>query len=169
MSNPYLGEIRMVGFGFAPKNWALCNGQLLQINANQALFSILGTTYGGNGQTNFALPDLRGRVPLHAGTGNSGTYNLGQAAGEELHTLTVNEMPSHGHSAVGNSGSANQANAALHYWGNSNGSNYASTADGNMAAAAVGNAGSGQGHENRSPFQVLNFIICLAGVFPTRS
>src|SRR5436190_16105087 len=96
MSNPFMGEIRIFSFNFAPKSWAMCNGQLMPINQNQALFSLLGTTYGGNGQTTFALPDLRGRTPLHIGDG----HTLGERAGEEVHTVAVNEMPAHTHGSA---------------------------------------------------------------------
>jgi microcystin-dependent protein len=170
MSQPFIGEIRMTGFGFAPKDWAMCNGQMLQINANQALFSVLGTSFGGDGRTTFGLPDMRGRVPMHWGTRQNGsTVALGERAGEEGHTLTIAEIPSHAHGATANASSANQANAASNFWGNSKGGNYAAAADGFLDSGAVVNTGNGQAHENRAPFQVVNYMISLRGIFPSRS
>src|SRR6266511_178123 len=115
MSEPFLGEIRIFGFNFAPRGWAFCNGQLLAISQNTALFSLLGTTYGGNGQTTFSLPDLQGRVPLHTGAG----LTLGARAGEEAPTLIVNEMPAHPHTAVASSNTADQTSPANNYWATS--------------------------------------------------
>ena len=165
MSEPFIGEVRMVGFNFAPRGWATCDGQILPINQNQALFSILGTTYGGNGTTNFALPDLRGRVPFHAGSG----FNLGQKSGEEFHMLAVNEMPAHTHQAVASANSADQTSPIGHFWANGGTPAYASTANATLASQAVANVGGNQGHENRSPFLVVNFIIALQGLFPSRN
>jgi microcystin-dependent protein len=170
-SEPYLGEIMLVSFNFAPKGWALCNGQMLPINQNQALFSILGTTYGGNGQTNFALPDLRGRVPIHFGQGPGlSLRSLGERAGEINHTLSPVELPVHGHGIQASSTTATAAlpsgmfparNAALV-------PQYAlAPADLGMAAGAVGNTGGGQAHPNQQPYLVINFAIALVGLYPS--
>jgi microcystin-dependent protein len=165
MSEPFLGEIRPFSFGFAPKGWAMCNGQLLPINQNQALFSILGTTYGGDGRTTFALPNLQGRTPFHTGNG----FNLGQSSGEQAHTLNSNEMPGHTHAAVASANTANQASPVNNYWAVSQTyTAYASSANETMAPQAVGAVG-GQPHENLSPFLVLNFCIALQGIFPSRN
>jgi microcystin-dependent protein len=168
-SQPLLGQIMMVSFGYAPKGWALCNGQLLPINQNQALFSLLGTFYGGNGQTTFALPNLQGRVPLHMGTG----YNLGQLGGEEAHTLVVGEIPAHQHGVIASSASANVASPIGAFLANSGNTNFASV-DANLAvtplnASAVAVDGGGQPHENRAPYLAINFVIALQGVYPSRS
>lgn len=163
MSDPFLGEVKTTSFTFAPKGWALCNGQLLSIAANQALFSILGTQYGGNGQTTFALPNLQGRLPLHMGNG----YAVGVAGGEESHTLTVNELPAHTHQAASASAATSGSpNGAV--WAPTGPAVYASTPSTTMAPSTVGNTGGSQPHENRAPFLVVNFIIAVQGVFPSR-
>jgi microcystin-dependent protein len=162
MSTPFLCEIRIVSFNFPPKGWAFCNGQLLPINQNQAIFSILGTTYGGDGRVNFGLPNLQGRVPLHTG----GSFTLGQLGGQETHTLT-NAEASHSHGGLANPAVTDQASPAGHFWANAALSNYSTT--GGSAMAPSGPVGGGQGHENRSPFLVLNFIIALVGIFPSRN
>jgi microcystin-dependent protein len=166
MGDPFLGELRIFGFGQAPKGWALCNGQFLPINQNQALFSILGTTYGGNGQTTFALPDLRGRVPIHTGAG----FIEGQAGGQEFHTLTQSEMPAHNHFAQA---ATNQSNTSLpqNNWLGQAGNQYNANASGltTLAAGTVTNVGGSQPHENRQPFIVLSFCIALIGIFPSRN
>jgi microcystin-dependent protein len=165
MSEPFLSEIRIMSFNFAPKGWAMCNGQLLPINQNQALFSLLGTTYGGDGRVNFALPDLRSRVPIHTGSG----HTLGEKGGEQAHTLTMNEMPAHNHIV--------QASSA-------NGASVLPT-DGVLAAAAglygdpvqltallpasVTNVGGSQAHLNIQPFLTLTFCIALQGIFPSQN
>jgi microcystin-dependent protein len=168
MSNPYLGEIRMVGFGFAPKGWALCNGQTMLINQNQPLFALLGTTFGGNGVQNFLLPDFRGRAPLHAGKQPSGpVFTPGQSSGEELHTLSTAEMPSHTHNANASSAGNTLGSPSNNYWASGT-PQYSTTAINTaLAANAIAVNGSSQGHENRSPYQVINFIIALTGIFPT--
>jgi microcystin-dependent protein len=157
-----------VPYNFAPKGWALCNGQLLPINQNQALFALLGTTYGGNGQTTFALPDLRGRVPISSGQGPGlESYNLGQAGGTERVAITAGQMPAHNHALNVHSGKSLQTSAI----GNllANGSVYTNEpANGVANYGAVGNAGSGQAHENRQPYLTLNWIIALQGVFPSQ-
>ena len=169
MSAPFLGELRIAAYTFAPRGWAMCNGQLLSITQNTALFAILGTTYGGNGTTNFALPNFQGRAPIHAGIG----FNLGQAAGELNHTLTLSEMPQHTHTVNGSSGNGNTQSAAGNTWAvegsnttfiYSNGSQ-----DAHMAASAIANNGGNQPHSNMQPFLVLNFIIALQGIFPSRN
>lgn len=181
-----IGEIRMFAGNFAPRSWALCDGQLLPINQNQALFSILGTTYGGDGVTNFALPDLRGRFPMHPGNGPGLTpRSLGEQAGVENVTLNANQIPSHSHSAntevtefvsdnEGNSASPNDGFSAKSGAGdpdytndgNSAGSNLA--ADSHRATTTINNTGGGQSHTNVPPYKCVNFIICLQGIFPSR-
>jgi microcystin-dependent protein len=166
MTEPFLGEIRIFSMGFTPRGWALCNGQLLPINQNQALFSILGTTYGGDGRTTFALPNLMGRVPLHTGSG----LTLGELAGEEAHTLTIAEMPSHMHTAVGGNVAADQSNPTGSVWANAPQNSYSTSPDGSvMNPGAIGLTGASQPHENMSPFLVLNFCIALNGIFPSRN
>jgi microcystin-dependent protein len=164
MSEPFLSEIRIMSFGFPPKGWALCNGQLLPINSNQALFSILGTTYGGNGNTNFALPNLQGRSPMH----RDQSHPLGTAAGESSHTLSVSEMPPHTHPPSGRS-TANTASPANSTWATAPAPAFAGTPDVVMHPAAIGSTGSGQGHDNMPPYQVVNYIVALVGVFPSRN
>jgi microcystin-dependent protein len=168
-AEPLLGEIIMFGGTFAPRGWALCNGQLLAIGDNSSLFALLGTTYGGDGRTTFGLPDLRGRMPLHQGSGPGLTQrNLGQRNGTENHTLSIPEMPSHGHSigvssAVGN---AKMPNDNLLAQSNDGENNFTTgEADGEMTTE---NLGGGQGHNNMPPFLAVNFIIALVGVFPSR-
>jgi microcystin-dependent protein len=166
MSEPFLAEIKIISWNFPPKGWAFCNGQLLPINQNQALFSLLGTTYGGNGQTTFALPNLQGRTPLHTGNG----FNLGESAGEESHTLTIGEMPAHSHPAVGSSNTADQSSPVNNYWAASGAYTvFASSPNEAMAPQLVGLAGGSQPHPNLSPYLVLNFVIALVGIFPSRN
>jgi microcystin-dependent protein len=165
MSEPFLGELRIVSFIFAPQGWALCNGQFLPINQNQALFSLLGTMYGGNGQTTFALPNMQGRVPMHVG----GSHTQGEAAGQESHTVTQSEMPAHTHIVTATTATADTQNAAGNLWASGGQSIYSNTLNVVMAGQATNNAGGSQPHENRSPFLTLNFIICLIGIFPTRN
>ena len=167
MASPFLSEIRLASFDFPPKGWAQCDGQLLPINQNQALFSLLGTTYGGDGRVNFALPDLRGRTPFHMGGG----LTLGERGGEEAHTLITSEIPAHTHPA--NSAAISVGNAIGNYWGDGTavGVNlYASSpVDSPMAAGLIGNNSGGQPHNNLSPYLVLNYIIALQGIFPSQS
>lgn len=166
MSEPYIGEIKIVAFNYPPQGWAFCNGQLLPINQNQALFSILGTMYGGNGQTNFALPNLQGRMPIHAGQ----QHNQGDAGGEATHVLSIPEMPAHVHvpqaaSAVTNPGGT----PAGSVWAQSGGATFAAAPNGSLTSGAIGNAGGSQPHANEAPYLVLNFAIALVGIFPSRN
>ena len=169
MAEPFLGEIRMMSFQYAPQGWAPCNGQMMPINQNQALFSLLGITYGGNGQTTFALPDLRGRTPIHAPHGVTG---LGEKAGEETHTLTSTEMASHMH-MLSVSGSGNQiANPSGQLLASANNLYYSSPSSPKliqMSPTSIATAGSGQPHENRQPYLPIGFCIALAGIFPSRN
>jgi len=172
MAEPFLSEIRIFAFNYAPQGWAFCNGQLLPINQNQALFSLLGTVYGGNGQTNFALPNLRGRSQLHSGSG----FTLGQAGGESAHTVTMSEMSQHTHTLSANqaAGGANvtatQGSPAGKYYANS-GKQTWNTAQPNavMHPSAVANVGGSQPHNNMMPYLVLNFCIALIGIFPSQN
>jgi microcystin-dependent protein len=162
MADPFLSEIRVMSFEFAPKGWALCNGQLLPINQNQALFSLLGTTFGGDGRVNFALPDLRGRTPIHVGSG----HTLGERGGEQAHTLSVAELPTHTHvmMASSNTGDAvNPANAFL-----SSALNVYRPPDNltSLNPQSIGAVGGSQAHLNMQPFLTLSFLIALQGVFP---
>lgn len=165
MAEPFLSEIRIMSFVFAPKGWAQCNGQLLPINQNQALFSLLGTTYGGNGQTNFALPDFRGRIPIHVGSG----HTLGERGGEQAHTITMNEMPQHQHQLMASTADASTdapannmvlATASLDLY------KLPSTLVA-MDAAIVGSVGGSQPHLNMQPYLTLNYCIALQGIFPS--
>ncbi|MGZ4280852.1 MAG: phage tail protein [Gaiellaceae bacterium] len=167
MAEPFLGMIIIFGGNFAPKGWAFCNGQLLPINQNTALFSLLGTTYGGNGTTTFALPDLRGRVPLHFGQGPGlSNYVEGQVGGVENVTLLTSQMPAHTHVQPATAGdeTTNRPNEAIP----ARGGVYASTPDGSNLAA-TSSAGGGQPHVNLQPYLALNYIIALQGIFPSRN
>jgi microcystin-dependent protein len=169
MSNPFLGEIRVVGFAFAPKGWALCNGQILSIQQNAALFSLLGTTYGGNGVTTFALPNLQGAVPIGMGQGPGLTNRaLGEVGGSNSVTLTSSQIPMHVHTARGVTAAATTSNpsGALLAQGDlaNFGSSGAVTQFGTLASA-----GGNQAHENRQPYLGLTFVIALIGIFPSRS
>jgi microcystin-dependent protein len=165
MSNSYIAEIKIISFNFAPKGWALCNGQLLAISQNQALFSILGTTYGGNGTTNFALPNLQGRVPVHFGNG----IVLGEAAGEENHTLTLPEMPAHTHQAGAVSGPASRPQPTGAVWAASGAFTAFSASPNTTMFDSTVKIGANQSHPNLPPYLTLNFVICLVGIFPSRS
>jgi microcystin-dependent protein len=168
MAEPFLSEIRLMSFGFAPQGWALCNGQLLPINQNQALFSLLGTTFGGDGRVNFALPDLRGRTPMHVGSG----HTLGEEAGEQTHTLSLAELPTHPHVANATTAQADatsnspapsrmpaQSNFSFLYGPETNLQP--------MAPNALSSVGGSQAHQNMQPFLTLSFCIALQGIFPS--
>ncbi len=162
----FLGQLTLASFSFAPKGWALCNGQLLPVSQNQALFSLIGTSFGGNGSTTFALPDLRGRVALGSGS----SYTLGQMTGTETVTLLPTQLPPHTHSlTVSGASGGNLGTVQGNTVGMASGPAYAKSANAVMASGAISMAGSSQGHENRSPFVVLNWIIALQGIYPTRN
>jgi microcystin-dependent protein len=169
MAEPFLSEIRIMSFVFAPKGWALCNGQLLPINQNQALFSLLGTTYGGDGRVNFALPDLRARTPVHVGGG----HTLGERAGEQAHTLSVVELPGHSHVLQASSLTGNSVNPRTAAGGNvlaqEPGNPYSPNAVSLTAlnTGSVPNVGGSQPHPNMQPFLTLSFCIALQGIFPS--
>lgn len=170
MAEPFLAEIRLMSFNFAPRGWALCNGQLLPLNQNQALFSLMGTTYGGDGRVTFGLPDLRGRSPLHFGNGMS----LGERAGEAAHTLSLNEVPAHTHAISASSDVANThlPGAALPAGKPRGGINrYAAAGTGNTALhpGSITNLGGNQPHDNLQPYLTLNFVIALQGIFPSQN
>lgn len=173
MAEPFLSEIRIMSFGFAPRGWALCNGQILPINQNQALFSLLGTTFGGNGTVNFALPDLRGRVPISFGEG----HTIGERAGQEAHTLTISELPTHTHVAFAKApvnGTANVNNPSGQYFSNSAPAELYNSGAGNPGLqtpvpGTVTNTGGSQAHLNMQPTLTLNFCIALQGIFPSQT
>lgn len=173
MATPFLGVISMFGGNFAPRGYALCQGQLQSIAQNTALFSLLGTTYGGDGQVTFALPDLRGRAPIHQGTLPGGsTYVIGQVLGSETVTLTSAQMPNHNHTLGASSAPGSAAGPTGAVWAAyTAGQNYAAAASVNatMSASALSPAGGNQPHENRQPYLAINFIIALEGVFPSRN
>ena len=176
MSEPFIGQILIVGFNFAPRGWAFCNGQILSIAQNTALFSLLGTTYGGNGQTTFALPNLQSRVPLHFGQGPGlSGYSLGELSGTETVTLNSSQMPQHTHTNTVAFNASNASASDTVPTGNflAADNQYKSTANTTLNAAAVQvtiqPAGGSQPHENRQPYLALNFIIALEGIFPSRN
>jgi microcystin-dependent protein len=171
MGEPFMGEIKIFSFQQAPRNWALCNGQLLPINQNQALFSLLGTTYGGNGQTNFALPNLRGQVPIHMGNG----HTLGETAGSTAVTLNVQQLPTHTHTMQGSTKSdretpnPNTTDPTNALFADTQAKIYAPPQSNltTLAPAAISNVGGSQPHPNEQPYLTLNFCIALTGIFPT--
>ncbi len=166
MSEPFLSEIKIISWNYAPKGWAFCNGQLLPINQNQALFSLLGTTYGGNGQTTFALPDLRGKIPVHEGGG----FILGQKGGAETHTLTVQELTQHIHILSGTNSDGSQAIPVGNLLARSATQLYATPANLQpMNPASVTSTGGSQPHNNMQPYLTLKFIIALQGIFPSQN
>lgn len=166
MSEPFLAEIRMFGFNFAPRGWAFCDGQILPINQNQSLYSLLGTTYGGDGRTSFALPDLRGRTPIHV----SSSHRQGQKGGEETHTLAAHEMPQHTHQLQASSSAANNPIPTGHMLGEvPSGLYHSKTNSVELLAGTVTNVGGGQGHDNMQPYLAVNFCIALQGLFPSRN
>jgi microcystin-dependent protein len=166
VGTPFLGEIKLMSFNFAPRGWAQCNGQFLPINQNQALFSLLGTMYGGNGQTTFALPNLQGRVPVHT---DNGSFVVGQAAGESSHTLTITELPTHSHAVMATiaTGTTNVPTGnRLAVEGNLYA---AATNPVALVASSVATVGGSQAHENRQPYLALTFCIALQGIFPSQN
>jgi microcystin-dependent protein len=163
MAEPFLSEIRIMSFVFAPKGWALCNGQLLPINQNQALFSLLGTTFGGDGRVNFALPDLRGRTPIHVGSG----HTLGERGGEQAHTLSIAEIPTHTHVLNGTSNTGNALIPTGNLLAKANLPAYRTPDNLVAMAPSVTNVGGSQAHLNMQPFLTLNFCIALQGIFPS--
>ena len=162
MADPFLSEIRIMSFGFAPKGWALCNGQLMPINQNQALFSLLGTTFGGDGRVNFALPELRGRVPIHVGSG----HTLGERGGQESHTLTQSEYAQHNHLVNVVNANANAAPAG-NFFAAANALYQPAPANTSLAPSTITNVGGSQPHANQQPFLTLSFAIALQGIFPS--
>jgi microcystin-dependent protein len=168
MGSPYIGEIRMFGGNFAPAGWMLCQGQLLPISENDALFNLIGTTYGGDGQTTFALPDLRSRVPMHMGN----NHVQGELGGAETVTLTTNQLPSHTHVPMADTAGAGSTSPSGTAWGNwgTNGAPYSDQAqNAQMNPQALGLTGSSQPHDNMLPYLAINFIISLFGIYPSQA
>jgi microcystin-dependent protein len=168
MSEPFIGEIKIMSFNFPPKGWAMCNGQLLPINQNQALFSLLGTTYGGDGRVNFGLPNLQGRTPIHMGNG----HTLGERGGEQAHTLSISELPTHTHTAnAANVPATANAPSNTPMIAQSVGANMYGAASnlGSMSKQALANVGGSQAHLNMQPFVTLSFCIALQGIFPSQT
>jgi microcystin-dependent protein len=176
MSEPFLAEVRIFGFNFAPRGWAFCNGQILPINQNQSLYSLLGTTYGGDGRTSFALPDLRGRTPIHVGASPGGSnHTLGSKGGQENQALTVAELPTHTHGMIGTSATANAPGPGNNLLAQTSTgvaeiySSGPSALNQQANSGAIGNQGGGQGHENMQPYITLTYCIALQGLFPSRN
>lgn len=171
MSQPYVGEIRMFGGNFAPAGWMFCNGQQLPISEYGTLFNLIGTTHGGNGQTTFNLPDLRGRVPIHMGTGAGGTYTLAQSSGAETVTLTTQQIPSHFHPYLASQTAGNAANPQNNFAANTTTVTpyFDSAAKTAMGANSIGFTGGSQPHDNRQPYLCISFIISLFGIYPSQS
>ena len=170
MSSPFVGEIRMFAGNFAPAGWAFCNGALMPISENDVLFNLIGTTYGGDGQETFALPDLQGRVPIHQGTGGGSTYQLGEMAGTETVTLTTNQIPQHNHLVLASTAVANDANPQNNVVAQADVDMYLSdVTDVALNAASIGATGGSQPHENMAPYLAISFIISLFGVYPTQN
>jgi microcystin-dependent protein len=168
MSEPFLGEIKIMSFGFPPKGWAMCNGQLLPINQNQALFSVLGTTYGGDGRVNFGLPNLQGRTPIHTGNG----HTLGERGGEQTHTISISEVPTHTHTAsAANVAATSNAPSNARMISQSVGANMYAAASNlqAMAPQALATVGGSQPHQNMQPYLTLNLCIALQGIFPSQN
>jgi microcystin-dependent protein len=170
MSQPYIGEIRMVGFSFAPAGWAFCSGQLVPISENDALFNLIGTTYGGDGQETFGLPNLQGRVPMHQGTGSFGTtYQMGEQAGVESVTLTISQIPNHTHPVLATTDAGNANLAGGNFLGSGQVIYAPAPASHAMNALMDSAVGGSQPHENMQPFLTINFVISLFGIFPTQT
>jgi microcystin-dependent protein len=171
MAQPYVGEIRMFGGNFAPAGWMFCDGAILPISENETLFQLIGTTYGGDGQSTFALPDLRGRVPIHQGTGSDGiSYTLAENGGVETETITTQQLPIHSHGFIASKAIAGQANTSGNVLGQSSSIDWyiQDTPSVNMAANAITQAGGSQPHDNLQPYLGINFIISLFGIFPSQ-
>jgi microcystin-dependent protein len=169
MSQPFVGEIRMVGFNFAPVGWAVCDGETVPISENETLYNLIGTTYGGDGQSTFQLPNLLGRIPVGQGTGGSGTYIIGELAGTETVTLTVPEIPSHTHALRAQTAAGTQPSPSGGVWANSSLEQYSTGAPtAQMAATSLQNAGGNLPHDNMPPFLAINFIIALYGIYPSQ-
>ncbi|MBL0141435.1 MAG: phage tail protein [Betaproteobacteria bacterium] len=169
MSTPFISEIKIFAFGFAPKGWATCSGQTLAIAQNQALFSLLGTTYGGNGQTTFQLPNLQGRGPVHFGFGAGlSAKTLGERSGEEAHTLIISEMPQHVHAVGVVNRPGTQVSPASNHLASHRGG-YAASGNAVFSPAANANTGGSQPHNNMPPYLVLNFCIAMQGIFPSQN
>lgn len=171
MADPFVAEIRIVPFNFAPKGWAFCDGQLLPLSQNTALFSLLGTTYGGNGKSNFALPDMQGRAPMHPGQGPGlSLHDLGETSGSETVTLLQSEIPAHSHQAFGSGVDASTTSPAGASWAGSEfGDSLRRPASGTFGDSALAVAGGDQPHNNLQPYLTMNFIIALQGVYPPRT
>lgn len=165
MATPYLSEIKIMSFGFPPKGWAFCNGQLLPINQNQALFSLLGTTYGGDGRVNFGLPNLQGRTPMHMGNG----HTLGEMGGEQAHTLSISELPAHTHTWGATNTPANAQSPTGNLLGGAAEYNGTATNIVGMYPGELSIVGGSQAHLNMQPYLTLNFCIALQGIFPTQN
>ena len=165
MAEPFLSEIRVFSFNFPPKGWALCNGQLLPINQNQALYSLLGTTFGGDGRVNFALPDLRGRTPIHVGSG----HTLGERGGEQAHTLSIVELPTHAHAATAISDNATVAAPTGNLLASGANQYAPPPPTTSLHPQTLSNVGGSQSHQNMQPFTTLTFCIALQGIFPSQN
>lgn len=171
MSEPFLAEVRMVGFNFAPRGWAFCDGQILPINQNQSLYSLLGTTYGGDGRTSFALPDLRGRTPIHVGRSNGGDdHKLGSKGGQETVTLDAATMPQHDHVAQASTDENGTTTANGNVLARALQALYANPpADTPIVGSTMANVGGGQSHDDMQPYLAVNYCIALQGLFPSRN
>jgi microcystin-dependent protein len=164
MAEPFVGEIRSFAFGIIPKGWMLCNGALLPVKTNQALFAVIGATYGGDGTTTFALPNLQGRTPI----GANAQFKLGVAGGEETHVLTVSEMPQHTHTAAGSSITASAVTPAGNVWAKTSPNSYNSSANVTMSPDAISSTGSSAAHSNMQPYLALSYCIAITGIFPSK-
>ena len=170
MAEPFLGQLMCVGFNFAPRGWATCDGQMMSVGQNTALFSLLGTQYGGNGTTTFGLPDLRGRVSLHQGSGPGlSNYTIGEAGGVESVTLSSQQMPLHNHAINASNSDASDQTPGGNFPSGGGAYNNSPPPRQTMNQAMCGNAGGNQPHENRQPYLVLNWIIALEGIYPSRN
>ncbi|WP_420004418.1 phage tail protein [Arenibacterium sp. LLYu02] len=171
MSEPFVGEIRMFAGNFAPRGWAFCDGQLLAVAQNDALFSLFGTTYGGDGRTTFGLPDMRGRIPIHAGSGPGlSTHRLGAKSGGEQETLTVNQMPSHSHDLMADTNPATEVGPVGHVLAQGQGVNFYREDDQSqsLSGAMISATGGSRPHSNLMPTLCVNFIVALFGIYPSR-